>query len=132
MGQEVVGRIMREHLKKRGVDVEFSSELISLQDREDYVQVGIKKAGGAIETAEFKYVVGADGARGELLFCPLASSMPWLSMNKGFVRKSIGLSLLGETRDTTEWLIGDLEIRGMDKEVIFTVEYSSHKHSRRR
>lgn len=55
-------------------------------------------------------------------------------MIKGFVRKSIGLSLLGETRDTTEWIIGDLEIRGMDdlKEVIFVVDYSSHKRSTRR
>lgn len=71
MGQEVVGRIMREHLQKRGVVVEFSSELVSLQDQEKYVQVGIKKAGGAIETTDFKYVVGSDGARGELSFCPL-------------------------------------------------------------
>lgn len=55
---------MREHLKKHGVDVEFSSEIISLQDQEKHVQAEIKKADGNIETAGFKYIVGADGARG--------------------------------------------------------------------
>ena len=55
---------MRDHLKKRGVEVEFSSELVILQDHEQHVTGGIKKQDGTIETANFKYVVGADGARG--------------------------------------------------------------------
>lgn len=56
---------MREHLRERGVDVEFSSEIVSLQDQEKCVKVGIRKANSNIETAEFRYVVGADGARGD-------------------------------------------------------------------
>lgn len=55
---------MRDHLKKHGVDVELSSEVVSLRDEEKHVHVDIKKADGNVESAEFQYVVGADGAKG--------------------------------------------------------------------
>lgn len=56
---------MGDHLKRYGVDVEFSSEIVSLRDEEKHVHVGIKKADGNVESAEFQYVVGADGAKGK-------------------------------------------------------------------
>lgn len=44
------------------------------------------------ESANFSYIVGADGAR-------------------SVVRKQLGINFLGETRQGESWLIGDIEVK---------------------
>lgn len=52
-------------MKNLGLDIGFSSELVTLEDGGQYVHVGIKKSNGLVEMAIFKYVIGADGAKGQ-------------------------------------------------------------------
>lgn len=62
IGQERLCRIFTNHLSKFKIYVEFSSELISLDEHEDHVTATIKKA-DHIETIDAEFVVGADGGR---------------------------------------------------------------------
>lgn len=68
IGQERFCRVLREHLKKSEVEVEFSSELLSTEQRNDDVITIIKK-GDRTESIESLFVVGADGARGASSSC---------------------------------------------------------------
>jgi 2-polyprenyl-6-methoxyphenol hydroxylase-like FAD-dependent oxidoreductase len=55
-------RILCEHLAGFGVGVERGRALTSLRDDGDRVAVELEHADGRIEPAEFRYVVGCDGA----------------------------------------------------------------------
>ncbi|TFY75539.1 hypothetical protein EWM64_g8472 [Hericium alpestre] len=98
LGQDAACRILREHLKKYGIEVELSTELLNLQqDAEQVTATVMKRHDGeeAHEQITAKYVVGADGA-------------------KGIVRKLVSLTFLGETRDALHVLIGDVVATGVD------------------
>lgn len=68
IGQERFCRVLREHLKNSNVEVEFSSELLSSEQRNDDV-ISIIKTENQTESVESLFVVGADGARGVLSPC---------------------------------------------------------------
>lgn len=94
---------MREHLEQMGTKVEFSSELQSFQQSDDGVCVEIvRRANGeeVVEKSEVSWLIGADGARST-------------------VRKALGLSFLGETREDHEMLIGDIRLKSEPREVFF-------------
>jgi 2-polyprenyl-6-methoxyphenol hydroxylase-like FAD-dependent oxidoreductase len=55
-------RIMSEHLARFGIGVERGVALTSLRDDGRRVAVELAGANGRIESAEFRYVVGCDGA----------------------------------------------------------------------
>lgn len=73
IGQERFCRVLREHLKNANVGVEFSSEILSSEERNDDV-ISIIKKGDHTETIESLFVVGADGARGVPSLFYIASS----------------------------------------------------------
>jgi hypothetical protein len=77
-----------------GTVVEFGSELRGFQQFEDYVTVQIvRRFNGeeSVEETQVPWLVGTDGAH-------------------SIVRKTLGLSFLGETREENELVIGDLQV----------------------
>ena len=60
--QYATERILAEHLARQGVSVERGLELASLRDDGRRVTVELKGPNGRTESAEFRYVVGCDGA----------------------------------------------------------------------
>jgi 2-polyprenyl-6-methoxyphenol hydroxylase-like FAD-dependent oxidoreductase len=70
VGQDRVQRILGEHLKKYGCEVEFSTELKSFEQLNDGVVAHLTKTEGGTEINEdlrVPYLVGADGARSALI-----------------------------------------------------------------
>ena len=65
MSQYLNEGIFREHLAKLGVQVELSTEPVSIEQDETGVRVSLKHVGSdKIETVRCAYIIGADGARG--------------------------------------------------------------------
>jgi 2-polyprenyl-6-methoxyphenol hydroxylase-like FAD-dependent oxidoreductase len=99
---------LSNQLRERfGVTVELETELLSFEQSDDSVTVRLRKGTAGKtepveETVTVKYLVGNDGGR-------------------SLVRKSLGLSFLGETRPEPI-IYGDAVIRGLDKNV-------SNRHS---
>jgi 2-polyprenyl-6-methoxyphenol hydroxylase-like FAD-dependent oxidoreductase len=98
LGQENLEKIIQTEMKKYNSSIELGVELVSLEQFDDRVEVGINKRN--IENSEleegsstYKGVIGADGAR-------------------GVVRKSLGLTFLGETKDE-KFVIGDIKVEGL-------------------
>lgn len=102
IGQNHQEHILREHLKRAGTAVEFGSELRTFMQSENSVSVEIVKRDATgretAEKAEVAWLIGADGGR-------------------SLVRKTLGVSFLGETRDHQEMVLADLKIRSAPSEV---------------
>ncbi|VDB94207.1 unnamed protein product [Peniophora sp. CBMAI 1063] len=97
LGQDYVAGILREHLERRcGVNVEWGTECVGLEQDGDGVNVAIRK-GETDGRLKVEYVIGADGA-------------------KSMVRKLTGFSFEGETAADTRMLIGDVELSGFEGE----------------
>ena len=79
MSQYLTEGIFRDHLAKRGVHVELSTEPVSIEQDADGVTVTVKKVAPdgseTTETIRAAYVVGADGARSGSI--PPASGCHW-------------------------------------------------------
>ena len=98
LGQQSLEKIIQTEMKKYNSSIELGVELVSLEQFDDRVEVKIHKRN--TENSEFEeelstyqWVVGADGAR-------------------GVVRKSLGLTFLGETKDET-FVVGDIKVEGL-------------------
>lgn len=104
------------------MNVEFSAELVGLQQHETHVTASVKKGSPAeTQTFDVKYVVGTDGARGRPSinrYTRLCSCFRLLEF-VGVVRKMIGLELIGETKQDVTWAVGDVQLRGLDLHVGF-------------
>jgi 2-polyprenyl-6-methoxyphenol hydroxylase-like FAD-dependent oxidoreductase len=94
MGQQFLEVILRRHLEKFSCFVEMGTELRSLEQSDEGVTAVLAK-NGILETFDTKWVIGADGA-------------------KGVVRKQLGLTFLGETRDDVRMVTGDIRLKGVD------------------
>ncbi|KAJ3902583.1 FAD binding domain-containing protein [Lentinula edodes] len=96
LGQYRQQSILHRHLKKYGCEVEFHTELRSFEQSDDDVLANIMKKSpdGAEIPEEIKipYLVGADGAHST-------------------IRRALGLTFLGDTRDDVSSVIGDIEIK---------------------
>lgn len=102
MWQQHHEEILRDHLKKEGVEVEYSTALTAFHQTDDYVTATLVKrdASGeeSMETITVPYLVSSEGAH-------------------SVVRKGLPLSFLGETT-TQEFTISDIEVlEGLDHEV---------------
>ena len=98
LGQESLEKIIQAEMKKYSSSIELGTELMSLEQFDDRVQVKIHKRSTENseieeESSTYGWVVGADGAH-------------------GVVRKSLGLSFLGETKDE-KFVIGDIKVEGL-------------------
>lgn len=68
LGQDNAEAILRSHLAAHGCHVEFGTELLALTQHADFVEAHIVKRNGEEEqrqTVLSRWLVGADGARGE-------------------------------------------------------------------
>ena len=72
LGQDSSCAILRDHLKKYGVEVELSTELVDLKQDEAGVDVTLTR-GGKEEKLRVKYLVGAVGAKGSHLNIPYSA-----------------------------------------------------------
>ncbi|KZT18997.1 hypothetical protein NEOLEDRAFT_1142708 [Neolentinus lepideus HHB14362 ss-1] len=100
IGQDVAQAILRSHLEKYDCHVEFNTELRTFEQHSDYVQIRLVRHGDGNETAETlsaAYLVGADGA-------------------KGVVRKTLGISFDGETRQDNSVILADVKLRGLPRD----------------
>lgn len=69
INQDMHERIIREHLKEYGCEVELGTELIGLEQDDEGVNVKVRRLEGNCDvqhegTIRASYVIGADGARG--------------------------------------------------------------------
>ncbi|KAK7462927.1 hypothetical protein VKT23_007507 [Stygiomarasmius scandens] len=100
LGQDRHEALLRSMLEKTGCKVELETEFLSFEQHADHVVARLAKTldgQRTEETAKFAYLVGADGARSQ-------------------VRKQLGLTFLGESVESVSMVIGDLYLRGLDKE----------------
>ncbi|KAJ6482979.1 FAD binding domain-containing protein [Mycena vitilis] len=95
LSQSVLEGVIRKHLCQHSIDVELGQELVGFQQNEDAVVATIldHKTSKLYELTA-KYLVGADGA-------------------KGPIRKLLGLTFEGETKDTDGMIWGDVGIQGL-------------------
>ena len=98
LGQENLEKIIRSEMEKYNASIELGVELVSLEQFDDRVEVKIHKRNTENsefeeESSTYKWVVGTDGAR-------------------GVVRKLLGLTFLGETKDE-RFIIGDVKAEGL-------------------
>ena len=98
LGQDNLEKIIQTEMKKYNYSVELGVELVSLEQFDDRVEVKTHRRNTESseleeESSTYKWVVGADGAR-------------------GVVRKSLGLTFLGETKEE-KFVIGDIKVEGL-------------------
>ena len=93
-----------------GTVVEFGSELKGFKQSEDHVTVQIiRRSNGeeSMEETQVPWLIGTDGAH-------------------SIVRKTLGLSFLGETRLADAMVIGDIKVKaGLEHEVKCLFKQSS-------
>ncbi|KAI0310736.1 FAD binding domain-containing protein [Amylostereum chailletii] len=98
LGQDRACAILRDHLRTYGVEVELATELLDLEQDESGVTASVGKSGvEERESIRVKYVVGADGA-------------------KGNSRRLLGVKLLGDAEYAGRTVFGDVEVHGLDRE----------------
>ncbi|KAG2103433.1 FAD binding domain-containing protein [Suillus discolor] len=93
MGQQLLDVILRRHLEKFSCFVEMGTELRSFEQCDEGVTAILAK-NGISETFDTKWIIGADGA-------------------KSIVRKQLGLTFLGESRDDIQIVTGDIRLTGV-------------------
>lgn len=86
--------LLTEHLHTLGGTIERQVELTALEQNHNRVHVQLQHADGAVEQADYRWVIGCDGAHSA-------------------VRKHIGIPFEGDTV-TMAFALGDLRLRGVD------------------
>ncbi|KAG0697640.1 FAD binding domain-containing protein [Suillus ampliporus] len=99
IGQQLLDVVLRRHLEKFSCSVEMGTELRSFEQSEEGVTAVLAR-NGVLETFDTKWMIGADGA-------------------KGVVRKQLGLTFLGETRDDCRFLTGDIRLKGVGLDRVY-------------
>ncbi|ETW78092.1 hypothetical protein HETIRDRAFT_325575, partial [Heterobasidion irregulare TC 32-1] len=93
--QSMFENVLRKNLEKLGTKVELGVELVGLEQSKDKVIAHIKSEEG--DTAQaFQYIIGADGARGSM-------------------RRLLGLSFLGETKESDKMFVANVECTDIDR-----------------
>ena len=75
-----------------------------------------------VETAQFAYVVGADGARGQSAHQEMHAGCTRLTAHRdgpmlGFTRKAIGATFEGQTKEEDGTVFADVEVEGLSSDV---------------
>jgi 2-polyprenyl-6-methoxyphenol hydroxylase-like FAD-dependent oxidoreductase len=85
-------RLLIEHLRSLGVEVERQVELVSFSERNDSVEAVLAHADGRRETVSTPWLIGCDGAHSA-------------------VRHGLNVEFLGSTQGD-DWLIADVRLAG--------------------
>ena len=114
--QSMFENALRKNLEKLGTKVELGVELVRLEQSKDKVIARIKSEEGEIAQA-FQYIVGADGARGMVSDdrCPHRNLT--LDSESGSMRRLLGLSFLGETKESDKMFVANVECTDIDRTV---------------
>ncbi|KAG2339394.1 hypothetical protein BDR05DRAFT_1003357 [Suillus weaverae] len=99
LGQQLLDVILRRHLEKFSCSVEMGTELRSFEQSDEGVTAVLAK-NSILETFDTKWMIGADGA-------------------KSVVRKQLGLTFLGETRDNFRFITGDIRFTGVGLDRVY-------------
>ena len=83
-------RSLLKHLNSMGIEVEWNTEIIKLEQDNEELEVSLKHPDGTIEDLKPNYLIACDGGR-------------------SYCRKAIGAKLEGETFES-EFIIADLEL----------------------
>jgi hypothetical protein len=122
MGQQLLDVVLRRHLDKFSCTVESGTELRSFEQSDEGITAVLAR-NDILETVHIKWMIGADGAKGMRL--GLIERLTNTELT-GVVRKQLGLTFLGETRDDTHIVIADIRLSGvgLDREVsTFTIRW---------
>ncbi|KAK0202493.1 FAD binding domain-containing protein [Desarmillaria ectypa] len=95
IGQDRHEEVLREHLARYGVTVQLATELVSFEQSPDRVVSRVIKTHNGQQFEEFiesQWLIGAEGAH-------------------SVVRKTLGLTFLGETRKGDHLVVGDIHIK---------------------
>ncbi|KAL1755699.1 FAD binding domain-containing protein [Schizophyllum commune] len=99
LGQDRHEEILRAHLQRYGIEVEWATELVDFTQDDSKVHVRVLKGnataiskGDTVEELDVSYLVGADGGHSK-------------------VRKTLGLTFAGETRELDKMLAGDIVVK---------------------
>lgn len=103
IGQDRHEAMLRSYLEKLGCVVELGTELKTFKQYADHVEVQLLRhqygKEDTPETARFDWMIGADGGH-------------------SIVRHQLGLTFLGETREDTHIVVGDIHIKkGLSRDV---------------
>jgi 2-polyprenyl-6-methoxyphenol hydroxylase-like FAD-dependent oxidoreductase len=99
ISQQRAEALLREHLAASGLSVELDSRLVGFTQHREYVVARVAHA-DLIEEIQSRYLVGCDGG---------AST----------VRKSVGFSFLGETRENEHLFLGSVNVSGLDPNAMY-------------
>ncbi|KAI0777123.1 FAD binding domain-containing protein [Irpex lacteus] len=102
IGQSCYEGILREHLARAGVTVEFGKELTGIEQEENGVTATVVNH-NSVENDKPTELISAD----------------WLVCANGgrsTARKALGLAFLGETQEGVRMLLTDIEVRGVSPE----------------
>jgi len=91
-----VEETLRLRLAEWGAGVELATELVAIEQNEDYVTATLQK-GDSQEQVRSKYLIGADGGH-------------------SFVRKSLNVGFEGETWKEERLMTGDVHVDGLDRD----------------
>ncbi|KAG7445101.1 uncharacterized protein BT62DRAFT_920845 [Guyanagaster necrorhizus] len=103
VGQDLQEDILRKHLAKYGITVELGTELVSFEQLPDGVVSRVVRTRDGQrfeESIQSQWIIGAEGSH-------------------SVVRKTLGLTFLGETRKGDNMIVGDIYIkeRLLDKDL---------------
>ncbi|TFY57905.1 hypothetical protein EVJ58_g6741 [Rhodofomes roseus] len=101
--QAELEKVLRKHLETLGAKVEFGVELTTFEQHASGVVARLRTSSNpgdaaSEETLECAYMVAGDGA-------------------KGHIRRSLGLSFLGETKEGERMFTANVDVEGIDREV---------------
>jgi 2-polyprenyl-6-methoxyphenol hydroxylase-like FAD-dependent oxidoreductase len=112
LGQDLHEEILHGYLVELGGTVEFDTVLDSFDQLPDHVVAQLVKTRPdgteAIESAKFDWLVGADGVH-------------------SVVRKQLGLSFVGETKEEDYVLVGDIDVvnESLDRKVSISICFTN-------
>lgn len=97
LGQESLEKVLRKLLGDLNCHVEFGVELVDLSQDGECVHAVLRHTSGEIEETNYKYLIGADGA-------------------KSTVRKKLGFNFLGENTEA-KMVVAEFMLEGLDNDV---------------
>ncbi|KAG2118464.1 FAD binding domain-containing protein [Suillus clintonianus] len=112
IGQQLLDVILRRHLEKFSCSVEMGTELRSFE-QSDVGVTAVLARNGILETFDAKWLIGTDGA-------------------KSVVRKQLGLTFLGETRDDFRVITGDICLKAVGLNRSYWHQFQVGKFQERR
>ena len=123
--------VLRSRLQKHGCTVEMATELVSFQQYDDRIETTIEKSSNVKETVQTKsyhWLVGADGGRSRDPYAYATPDGDWVSSFSIQVLCGSNAAFPSKDRRPTKIeSLGEIDIEGLDPEVLVSVELIHHE-----